>query len=174
MHKYVLKEPVGLFSMATILWGLSFCLTYISHYAPDYMQDAMHPAILQLHINVVVIATTNWAGILWVLGHHTDYLYKNTTSRYWKSVIHIYWRPCLLVLLISASTSKQNHIKRSLLIIQSSIFRCRQYVPWWWMWSRLLLPRRTNHSSPGWLGMLSGSLLPHGIMGTIAMWQWNI
>ena len=34
-----------------------------------------------------------------------------TSHWHWKSVIHIYWRPCLLMLLISASTSKQNHIK---------------------------------------------------------------
>ena len=41
----------------------------------NYTQEAMHHTILQLRVNAVVIATTNWAAIFWVLWHHFEDLY---------------------------------------------------------------------------------------------------
>ena len=63
--------------MATILWILWSCVTCIAHDAPNYAQDTTYHAILQsriIRVNMVIIATTNWAAILWVLWRHTDSL----------------------------------------------------------------------------------------------------
>ena len=68
-------ETVSLFSAATILWVLSICVTCVGHYAPYNAQDATHHAILQSRVNAVIIATANWAAILWVLWRHTCRLY---------------------------------------------------------------------------------------------------
>ena len=62
----------------TIIWCiLSFCITLSRNYATDCAQDATWHAVLQLHIKapfiiirrpllLLIIATTNWAAILWV------------------------------------------------------------------------------------------------------------
>ena len=82
-HDVAHKEAVSLFLTATISWVLSFCVTCVKHCDCDnklcygvlrLIRFAMltHCAILQSHFNAVIIATTNWATILWVLWHHTD------------------------------------------------------------------------------------------------------
>ena len=58
-----------------IMRVLSFCVKCIVHYVPDYVQEAMHHAILQSRVMAVIIAITNWATILWILWRHTDSLY---------------------------------------------------------------------------------------------------
>ena len=53
-------EAVCLFPMATILQVLSFlCDLRRILYTLSYTQDATHHAILQLRVNMVVMATTN-------------------------------------------------------------------------------------------------------------------
>ena len=68
---------VSLFPTASILWVLLFRVTCFGHCAPNYAQDATtQHAVLQSRVNAVVIATTNWATILWVLWHFPDSLYS--------------------------------------------------------------------------------------------------
>ena len=69
-------EAVRILPTATILWALLFYVICIGHYAPNYTQNATHHAILQLRINAIIIETTNWATILWVLWRHSDGLYN--------------------------------------------------------------------------------------------------
>ena len=71
-----LTEVISFFPVPTILWALSFCITFVGHYASEYAQDAMCHAILQLCVKVAIVATTNSATILWVLCCHTDGLYN--------------------------------------------------------------------------------------------------
>ena len=59
------------------------CFSGVGQNTPDYALDATHHAIMRSRVNAVVIATTNWAAILWVLWRHTDGLY---IKRRWPSV----------------------------------------------------------------------------------------
>ena len=45
------------------------------------MQITAHHAIIQLHVNVVFLATMFSAAILWVLWHNTDGLYQTILDK---------------------------------------------------------------------------------------------
>ena len=69
-------ENVSLFPAAAILWVRSFCAcACVGHYAPEYAVAAHH-TILQSRVNVVNLATTHSAAILWIPLHHTHGLYS--------------------------------------------------------------------------------------------------
>ena len=74
------------FPAATILWVLSLYVTCTGHYAPDYAQelDATHHTFLQSRVNAVIMTTTNWAVILWVLWRHTAaFIFNASSSMQW-------------------------------------------------------------------------------------------
>ena len=77
---------VSFFPAATILWILSSCVTYASHYAPDYAQDAKHRTILQSCVNELIIATTEPPSC----GYYDVTLMTSMqTCQLWKTNIHI-------------------------------------------------------------------------------------
>ena len=57
--------------------GYNFsAFTCVGHFAPDYSQITAHHAIIQWHVNMVILAITHLATIFWVLWCHTDGLYR--------------------------------------------------------------------------------------------------
>ena len=81
---YVLHaiEAVNLFPVAAI--SIILCVhgynhsvyTCVRYCTPNYAQVEAHHIISQPHVDMVILAATQLAAILWVLWHHTEGLYS--------------------------------------------------------------------------------------------------
>ena len=93
-------EAVRLFPMATILWALSFCLTCVGHYTPNYAQDATHHAMPQSATQISIL----WNNIppsIRVSTTICSFKKSLKTHLYYYSVLFIHFFVCILALCCS-------------------------------------------------------------------------
>ena len=106
--EYLLIEAISLFPVTTMLWVLSVCMKWVSHYTPNYAQDATHQAILQSCVNVAITATTKLSRHLVVLWCHTGSLY---TAEVTEPYIGCYWHTCLTCIVVFEELLSENQCR---------------------------------------------------------------